>query len=151
MFFHTVWVWPFSCIQLSFTPYFQVKEQPLKNTTWKSSWHQNNFYYIINFPLMRDLKSNCWYHLLMAIYWTKNEGRKSLMLLNGQKTGMGNILSNNDRFFFSFFFLHNLYLWLSESTSYLQRKKKKKNSSSTEIEFEGILMSSEQKKQKRAK
>ena len=49
---------------------------------------------------MRDLKSNCWYHLLMAIYRTKNEGRKSLMLLNGQKTGMGKILSNNDRFFF---------------------------------------------------
>ena len=72
---------------------------------------------------MRDLKSNCWYHLLMAIYRTKNEGRKSLMLLNGQKTGMGKILSNNDRFFF---FLHNLYLWLSESTSYLQRKKEKK-------------------------
>ena len=52
---------------------------------------------------MRDLKSNCWYHLLMAIYRTKNEGRKSLMLLNGQKTGMGKILSVTTTDFFLFF------------------------------------------------
>ena len=75
---------------------------------------------------MRDLKSNCWYHLLMAIYRTKNEGRKSLMLLNGQKTGMGKILSvtTTDFFLLSFYTIF-IYGLVNQLHIFKEKKEKK--------------------------
>ena len=68
------------------------------------------------------------------------------MLLNGQKTGMGKILSVTTTDFFSLLSFYTIFIYsLVNQLHIFKEKKKKKNSSSTEIEFEGILMSSEQK------